>query len=207
MIYLSGSSRPQRLLLCSGAQHKIIFWLISPSVAPSLLRGSPLNHFLDSVYTPNKFYGILHSKQFGSEKWQLDLTFRSVMRWVPSCAMSVEKVLQRKLTCTFIKLTFDIWRHIWKCTVETSQIIAANVSMHPLMQVLWGHICKRTVEKSPTNATNVTLPLLVETFWGHIWQRTVEKNQTNATNVNNVKQFGESFENAQWRKVKQMQPM
>ena len=99
--------------------------------------------------------------------------------------MSVEKVLQRKLTCTFIKLTFDIWRHIWKCTVETSQIIAANVSMHPLMQVLWGHIWKRTVEKSPTNATNVTLPLLVETFWGHIWQRTVEKNQTNATNVTN----------------------
>ena len=33
------------------------------------------------------------------------------------------------------------------------------------------------------------------------------ENQTNATNVNNVKQFRETFENAQWRKVIHMQPM
>ena len=44
-------------------------------------------------------------------------------------------------------------------------------------------------------------------YLGDIWKHTVEKNQTNATNVNNVKQFGETFENAQWRKVIHMQPI
>ena len=52
--------------------------------------------------------------------------------------------------------------------------------------------------------------LLMQGTWGHIWKHTLEKNQTNATNVTCIlssKQFKDTSENTQWRKVQQMQSM
>ena len=162
MIYLSGSSRPQRLLLCSGAHHLIIFWI--------------------AFTPPISFYGILHSKLFGSEKWQLNLTFRSV---VESHWKAMGTFLCNECGKSFTEEAYlyihqtDIWRHIWKCTGETSQINAANMSNCILLCKYFEdtYIWKRTVEKSPTNATNVTMDLLEQVIWGNIWKCTVEKSQ------------------------------
>ena len=43
-------------------------------------------------------------------------------------------------------------------------------------QAIWGHIWKRTVEKSQMNATNVTLHPHRQEIWGDIWKSTVGKN-------------------------------
>ena len=106
-----------------------------------------------------------------------------------------------------------LWRHIWKHTVEKSQTNATSVIMHPLRQAIWGHIWERTAEKSQTNATSVTMHPLRQVVWGDIWEHTVEK-KTILLKVQPVwiclfwsKQLEETFEDTQWRKVKQMQPM
>ena len=72
-------------------------------------------------------------------------------------------------------------------------------------QEIWGHIWKRTLEKSQINATNATMHLLRQAIWGTIWKYTVEKSQTNATNATMLfqgRKFEDTFENAHWRKVK-----
>ena len=80
--------------------------------------------------------------------------------------------------------------------------------MHLLGQAIWTYIWKRTEETSPTNANNSNLPALIQVLWGNIWKDTVEKNPTNAILcVLSCKQFEETFEITQWRKVKQMQTL
>ena len=75
-----------------------------------------------------------------------------------------------------------IWRHIWKCTLEKSQIIAANVNLHPHMNAIWGNLWEHTAEKSQTNATNVTLHHPMYTFENAQWSQTINS-QTIAANV------------------------
>ena len=53
----------------------------------------------------------------------------------------------------------------------------------------------------------MTLPVLIQDIWVNIWNHTAGKSQINAMNVTLVylylgKQFEETFENTQWRKVK-----
>ena len=79
-----------------------------------------------------------------------------------------------------------IWGHIWKLTVEKSQINATNVTLHLLRQAIWGDIWKHTVEKSQINATNVTLHPHRQAIWSDIWKYIVEKSQASATNLDRV---------------------
>ena len=99
------------------------------------------------------------------------------------------------------------WSNIWKGTVEKSQTSATNVTMPLPMQVISENILKHTVEKIRTSTNNVTLHLLGMKIWGNIWKRTVEKvkqMQPMWLRVFSCKQFKEAFENAQWKKVKEI---
>ena len=66
------------------------------------------------------------------------------------------------------------------------------------------------MEKSQTNATNAPMPLLGQKFWDNIWKHTVEKSLTKQPMrlcILTGRRFEDTFKNAQWRKVKQMQSM
>ena len=118
-----------------------------------------------------------------------------------------------------VRWRMQMWQS-WRkqLAMSLNQTNVTNLTMHLLSQAIWGHIWKYTVEKSQTSAANVTLPLLGQMIWRGFWKRTVEKRQTNAINIT-VHLFGlekkiflawwfeETFHNAQWRKVKQMQPV
>ena len=93
---------------------------------------------------------------------------------------------------------------------EKNQTNVTNATMPPLLHAIWGGIWKRTVEKNQTSATSATLHQSKLTIWGSIWKRTVEKNQTSATSATlhqSKLTFEEAFENALWRKIKQMRPV
>ena len=102
-----------------------------------------------------------------------------------------------------------ILRHIWKCTLQKSQIIAANVNLHPHMNALWGNLWEHTAEKSQTNATNVTLHHLMQALWGHVWEQQwikVKQMQPMWLCIMLCKHFEDTFENAEWEKMQPMRP-
>ena len=90
------------------------------------------------------------------------------------------------------------------------QMFTMKTLMNPLVSVrsYKQNGYQRTVEKSQTHATKVIMHLLSRGIWGDIWNRAVEKSQINVTNVIKYifsgRPFDETFENAQWRKIKQM---
>ena len=118
---------------------------------------------------------------------------------------TVQKIQTNATNTTIPFLRHRVWRIIWKCTVEKSQTSATYATLHPLIKAIWGNLGKGTVEKSKTNATNVTMDTLIMAIWGNI-QKMHSRERSNATNATMPLLEG-TFENAQWRKVKQMQPM
>ena len=108
---------------------------------------------------------------------------------------------------------------ILKATVEKSQTNVASATMNHLRKAIWGDIWKRTLEKNETNATIVTMHHLRQAIWGLICRGKKQTNVTDATLhpfkqafshftlcILSNKQFGDTFVNPQWRKIKQMQP-
>ena len=109
---------------------------------------------------------------------------------------------------TLPSLKQGIWGHIWKGTVEKNQTNATNVTLPLLSHLIWGGISKRTVEKNLTNVISVTLHHLMQTLWRSIWEWMHSGEKSNKCNQCDFScSYASAFENTQWRKTKQMQPM
>ena len=80
--------------------------------------------------------------------------------------------------CDYAFSRQEIWGHIWKRTLEKSQINATNATMHLLGQAIWGDIWKHTMEKSQTNVPSVSMFPLGQTVWRNNWKCTLVKSQT-----------------------------
>ena len=81
-----------------------------------------------------------------------------------------------------------IWEHIWKHTVEKSQMNATNgqPKMMHRSSSRTGHLSTRLIthsEEKPEKCNQCYLYSIRQAIWGDIFKDSVEKSQTNVTSV------------------------
>ena len=104
-----------------------------------------------------------------------------------------------------------IWGDLWKSTMGKSRTTATCVTLHPLGHAIWGHIWKtywRKVKKKCNECDLASFQANILTR--HLNRYSVKIHSWEKSNNQCLlpgKRFEETFKDAQWRKVKQMQPM
>ena len=139
-------------------------------------------HFHFHVFLFNPKDNIQIEFERASTQGKLVVLVSSVYHFTyPSLDLHLEwiKILIWILVKAVLSLKLLKWQWPAKSRSQTS---APNVSIHPLRQAIWGNTWKHTMEKSKK----------MQSVWLCIFSR---------------RHFEKTFENAQWRKVKQMQPV